>query len=219
MPLLAGCGAFKNAVNDRIDPIANPGNLDGKQFPVLVKGGAGAVLSGIGAFTGPFPDIAPVNRQNLLTFAEFTQNLRGEIQLVPSPSSPTAELIFPAQIVVRRLSLTVRLYEAGSAEAAATRDVAIPELTASSDNLVFARVPDTNRYQWNQPGDVRLGSVRVGGDDAKRLFALLTSVGENGSNTNFVSASLSVVADVAGVGTIDAALLFTFGKGEARVGI
>jgi hypothetical protein len=206
-------------VNDRIDPIANPGNLDGKQFPVLVKGGAGAALSGTGNFTGPFPDKAPVNRQNLLTFAEFIQNLRGEIQLVPNPASPPTELVFPAQIVVRRLSLTVRLYEAGSAEATATREVSIPALTASSDNLFFVRVPDTNRYQWNQSGEIQLGSVRVGGDDAKRLFALLTGVGENGSNTNFVSASLSVDADGNGVSSIDAALLFTFGKGEARVGI
>lgn len=215
--MTAGCGAFRNAVNDRIDPIANPGNLDGKQFPVVVTSRGTGTVSGAGTFTGPFPDIAPVNRQNLLSFADFTQNLRGEIQLVPNPSLLPAEPL-PMRLIVRGVSLDVRLYEGGSAEATATREVTLPALQ-SADNLVFDQVPGTNRYQWNQPGEIRLGSVRVGGDDAKRLFSLLTSVNSNGANTNFVSATLSASVDAEGVERGTGAVLFTFGKGEARVGL
>lgn len=219
IPLLSGCGAFKNAVNDQINPIANPGNLDGKQLPVLVKGGSGALISGTATYTGPFPDIAPVNRQNVLTFAELTQNLRGDIQLVPNPTLPPSEPFLPAQLIFQSISLTVRLYEAPSAEATASREVVLPTFLSGADNLVFDRVPDTDRYRWSQPGEIILGSVRVDGDNAKRLFALLTSVSQAGVNTNFVSASLSAFIEAGGVGPVNTAILFTFGKGEAKVGI
>ncbi|MBC8138417.1 MAG: hypothetical protein H8F28_21265 [Fibrella sp.] len=212
---IAGCGAFKNAVNDRIPPIANPGNLDGVQFPVPVTSGATRVpVDGTGSYTGQFSDVAPVGQQNRLTFAEFTQNLRGEIAFVPGGATA-----LPSRIVLNDISLTVTLSDGSGVVPVPTREVRILPLRSASGNLVFERVGDTNRYQWTQSGEIRLGSVRVSGDDARRLFALLTEADNNRQNTNTVTAVLSVGAAFDGVENVSGAILFTFGKGEARVGI
>ena len=219
IPAIAGCGAFKNAVNDRIDPIRNPGNLEGKQFPVPLTAASSGTVSGSGTYSGPFPDIAPVNRQNLLTFAELVQNVQGEITVYPNSTLLPETTVYPAQIVFRDISLTVRLSEAAGAADASVLEVTIPALKPSSQSLVFARVADTNRYRWTGSGEIPLGAVRVGGSDAKRLFSLLTSADPEGRTTNYVSASLSVVADAAGIENTVSAFLFTFGTGEARVGI
>ncbi len=213
--VVAGCGAFKRAVNDRINPIANPGNLDGVQFPVPVSSGETRVaVTGSGTYTGQFPDIAPVNQQNRLTFAEFTQTLRSEITYVPAPGTG-----LPTRIVLNDVSLTVRLGDGSGVVPGPTREVTIPSLRPASGTLTFARVGDTDRYQWDQSGEIRLGSVRVSGDDARRLFALLTEADNNGQTTNTVTAVLSVTADAQGIDRATGAILFTFGAGEARVGI
>ena len=214
LPVLAGCGAAKRLINDQIPAIANPGNLDGKQFPVSVSPGSRVPVSGTGTFVGQFPDIPPVGQQNRLTFVEVSQNLRGEIIYVPANGAT-----FPARFVLNDVSLAVTLGDGAGVVIGSTREVVIPALRPALGGLVFERVADTDRYRWNQSGEIRLGSVRVSGDSAKQLFALLTEADNVRLSTNAVSASLSVSADAQGVERAAGAILFTFGKGEARVGI
>ena len=210
---LAGCGAAKKLVNDQIPAIKNPGALDGKQFPVPVASGSRALVSGTGSFTGQFPDVSSVRNQNRLTFAELTQNLRPELTYAANPGTPV-----PSQIVLNDVSLTVSLGDGSGIVPGATREVVIPSLRPSSGSLAFERVGDTNRYVF-AGGEIPLGAVRVSGDDAKRLFTLLTERDDNNQATNTVTATLSASADAQGVDSASGAILLTFGQGEARVGI
>ncbi|MBC8143150.1 MAG: hypothetical protein H7Y38_17120, partial [Armatimonadetes bacterium] len=99
-----------------------------------------------------------------------------------------------------------------------TRTVVIPSLRPASGSLVFERVGDTDRYV--RTGDeIPLGAVRVSGDDAKRLFTLLTERDNVSQSTNTVTATLSATADAQGVETASGVILLTFGQGVARVGI
>lgn len=202
-------------MNDRIDPIANPGNLDGVQFPVPVTSGTTRVpADGTGSYTGQFPDIAPVNQQNRLTFTELSQNLRGEVTYVPGGGTAS-----PTRIILNEVSLAIRLGDGSGVVPGPTREVIIPPLRPASGNLIFERVGESDRYRWNQGGEIRLGPVRVSGDDARRLFALLTEADNQRLQTNTVTAVLSVTSNLEGIENALGAVLFTFGKGEARVGI
>lgn len=217
VPALAGCSAARQVINDQIPAIENPGSLDGKQFPVPVSSGSRVAVSGTGTYNGTFPDIPAVGQQSRLNFAELTQNLRGEIGYTPLGGTD-----FPTRIVLTDVSLTVKLGDGAGIAAivpSSTRFVTIPSLRPASGSLTFNRIQGTDRYQWDQTGEIPLGAVRLSGGDAKTLFLLLTERDNVNQNTNAVTATFSASADAQGVSTATGVLQFTFGKGVARVGI
>jgi|GEM_PF-3578835 hypothetical protein len=212
---LYGCGAARSLINDQIDPIVDPGGLAGKQFPVPVSrmAQARAAIPGEGNYAGPFPDVNRVANQDRLNFAEVRQNLRSEITVVTPPGVP-----LPPRVTLRDPALSVRFYEAASVDAAPTREVTFPPLADVQETLVYTRVGETPVYRRATEAEVPLGPARIAGDDAKRLFRLLTEPGTDGSTTNFVRASLAVTADDAELPE-GSYIVFTFGTGQARVGL
>jgi len=209
---LAGCGAARGIINSQIPAIADPARLDGRQFPAEV--GADGVARGV--FTGPFADQGRVSNQERLSFAELRQPLRPEITLVP-PSGSGA-VTPPAQVTLRGLELRVRVYEGPAMDAAPTREVVFPVLAAGGAPLIFTNVPGTARYTLPTADLIPLGPERLSGDNARRLFDLLTGTGADGSTSNFVQASFSATVE-GGTLPEGSRILFTFGPGEARVGL
>jgi hypothetical protein len=213
LPLSGGCGAARGIINSQIPTINDPAKLDGKQFPATVASSGTAT----GSFTGPFADQSPVANQGRLTFADVRQPLRPEVALLP-PAGMTGPITPPATVTLRGVTLRVRLYEAPSQGTAATREVVFPALTGGDAPLTFSNVAGTNRYTLPDSLGIELGPARISGDDARRLFSLLTSPGADGSTTNYVETSLSATVE-GGTLPAGASVVFTFGPGEARVGI
>lgn len=213
LPLLAaGCGTARGIINSQIPAIRDPARLDGKQFPAVVGDGGAAQ----GTFTGPFADQGRVSNQDRLNFAELRQTLRPEVSLLPPSGSGVVTP--PATVTLSALELRVRVYEGASQDAAPTREVVFPVLADGDAPLTFENVAGTNRYTLPGAESVLLGPSRISGADARRLFAVLTDPAQDGSTTNFVQASFS--ANVEGSALpAGATVLFTFGPGEARVGL
>ncbi len=215
---VGGCGGglIGSIINDNIPPIENPGELQGKQFPVVIGAETSltrAALPGSSDYAAPFSDIARVSQQDRLNFAEVRQNLTAEVTVIPAPGAS-----LPPRITLSDPRLTVRFYEASDINATPTRETVFPALGGQREPLTYEQVPGTNIYRRNSI-EIQLGPARVSGEDAKRLFRILTEpVPDTENRTNYARASLSLTADDTQL-PAGSTIIFTFGAGQARVGL